>query len=410
MNDVDAIDGVVKRAPRRKHSARFKAEVLEACRQPDASAAAIARLYNLNANVVHRWRADDRKAASPKAPFHQLASINSICKPQLAIVAVSAHGQQNLEFIMQSNATPASAEAVRPTTASERQTSHMRGVEAGWVMPVALRNAAPGMQGNSDDGRLPGPRLTRRVSGAALRRVLPGCGTIEELKSDGFVLHSAAREVHLVADGPIQLAEFTLRDEYVRSVALDCFGPEVDTSDLSYGECVMRRDAQSATMLDEYLRLALREGPQPTRIEMDSRANLIMLRLLRGHSSLASAEALRQLGGLSPSRLRRVCDAMTRDLAADVPLQSLAQMLDVSYHHFCHAFKESVGMAPYQWLVERRVERACELLCATRDSIGDIAAAVGYDDPSQLARVFRTRRGTSPAAYRRECGVWATQT
>ncbi|CAN7603320.1 transposase [Variovorax paradoxus] len=67
MNDVDTIDGVVKRATRRKHSAQFKAEVLEACRQPDASAAAIARLYNLNANVVHRWRADDRKAAAPKA-------------------------------------------------------------------------------------------------------------------------------------------------------------------------------------------------------------------------------------------------------------------------------------------------------------------------------------------------------
>ena len=67
MNDVDATDGVVERATRRKHSARFKAEVLEACRQPDASAAAIARLYNLNTNVVHRWRAEDRKAASPKA-------------------------------------------------------------------------------------------------------------------------------------------------------------------------------------------------------------------------------------------------------------------------------------------------------------------------------------------------------
>lgn len=59
--------GVVKRATRRKHSAQFKAEVLEACRQPDASAAAIARLYNLNANVVHRWRADDRKAGLPKS-------------------------------------------------------------------------------------------------------------------------------------------------------------------------------------------------------------------------------------------------------------------------------------------------------------------------------------------------------
>ncbi|RQO59417.1 hypothetical protein DBV14_07390 [Variovorax sp. KBW07] len=59
--------GVVKRATRRKHSARFKAEVLEACRQSDASAAALAKLYSLNANVVHGWRADVRRAASPKA-------------------------------------------------------------------------------------------------------------------------------------------------------------------------------------------------------------------------------------------------------------------------------------------------------------------------------------------------------
>jgi transposase len=61
------MDGVVRGATRRKHSAQFKAEALQACRQPDAWAAAIARLYNLNANVVDRWRADDRKATAPKA-------------------------------------------------------------------------------------------------------------------------------------------------------------------------------------------------------------------------------------------------------------------------------------------------------------------------------------------------------
>jgi transposase len=68
MNDVDTIDGVVKRATRRNHSAQVKAEVLEACCQPDASAAAIARLYNLNANVVHRWRAEQRNAVAQPSP------------------------------------------------------------------------------------------------------------------------------------------------------------------------------------------------------------------------------------------------------------------------------------------------------------------------------------------------------
>ena len=42
--------------------------VMEACSQPDASTAAIARLYKLNADVVDRWRADQRKALAQQSP------------------------------------------------------------------------------------------------------------------------------------------------------------------------------------------------------------------------------------------------------------------------------------------------------------------------------------------------------
>lgn len=44
-----------KRVVRRQHSAQFRAEVLHACRQADASVAAIALRNGLNANVVYRW-------------------------------------------------------------------------------------------------------------------------------------------------------------------------------------------------------------------------------------------------------------------------------------------------------------------------------------------------------------------
>ena len=48
-----------KRVVRRKHSKEFRAEVIQACRQPSASVAAIALRSGLNANVVYRWlRAD----------------------------------------------------------------------------------------------------------------------------------------------------------------------------------------------------------------------------------------------------------------------------------------------------------------------------------------------------------------
>lgn len=41
---------------RRRHSPAYKAEVLAACAEPGASIAAVAQLYQLNANLIHKWR------------------------------------------------------------------------------------------------------------------------------------------------------------------------------------------------------------------------------------------------------------------------------------------------------------------------------------------------------------------
>lgn len=53
------------RRSRRKHSPKFKAAVLAACHQPGVSVAAIARQYDLNDNIVHKWLADARRSADP---------------------------------------------------------------------------------------------------------------------------------------------------------------------------------------------------------------------------------------------------------------------------------------------------------------------------------------------------------
>ena len=47
------------RLARRKHSKEFRAKVIQACRQPSASVAAIALRNGLNANVVYRWLRED---------------------------------------------------------------------------------------------------------------------------------------------------------------------------------------------------------------------------------------------------------------------------------------------------------------------------------------------------------------
>lgn len=44
-----------RNAPRRRHSAEFKSQVVSACGEPGASIAAVALAFGLNANLVRQW-------------------------------------------------------------------------------------------------------------------------------------------------------------------------------------------------------------------------------------------------------------------------------------------------------------------------------------------------------------------
>ncbi|MCB1751032.1 MAG: transposase [Gammaproteobacteria bacterium] len=60
---------------RRRHSPRFKAEVLAACTDPGASIASVAQRYQVNANLVHKWRKAARDNDSPRNQSAEFVSI-----------------------------------------------------------------------------------------------------------------------------------------------------------------------------------------------------------------------------------------------------------------------------------------------------------------------------------------------
>ena len=75
-------------------------------------------------------------------------------------------------------------------------------------------------------------------------------------------------------------------------------------------------------------------------------------------------------------------------------------MLDLSQFHFSRLFKQSLGLSPYQYLIEQRIERAKQLLKETNQSILDIALNCGYNSHSHLSKQFRQVTGMTPKAYR----------
>jgi AraC-like DNA-binding protein len=106
-------------------------------------------------------------------------------------------------------------------------------------------------------------------------------------------------------------------------------------------------------------------------------------------------------GGLAPWQLRRAEALMSEDLTARVPLGQLAQACSLSVRHFARAFRQSTGIPPHRWLLNRRIQRAKELLGDSRLSLFDVAVACGFGDQSHFTRMFSAAVGLSPGLWRR---------
>lgn len=83
----------------------------------------------------------------------------------------------------------------------------------------------------------------------------------------------------------------------------------------------------------------------------------------------------------------------------DLGLDELAQVAGLSRHYLIGTFKQTVGLTPHAYLIDRRVRAACDAL---RSGLApaDVAASCGFFDQSHLTRAFKARLGVTPGAYR----------
>ena len=105
-------------------------------------------------------------------------------------------------------------------------------------------------------------------------------------------------------------------------------------------------------------------------------------------------------GGLAPARANRICEYIDSHLQENIGLEVLAELAQLSVHHFARAFRQSLGIPPHNYIVQRRVEHAHQLLRNTDRPLSEIAIEAGFTDQSHLARHFRTIIGVSPSLAR----------
>jgi AraC family transcriptional regulator len=105
---------------------------------------------------------------------------------------------------------------------------------------------------------------------------------------------------------------------------------------------------------------------------------------------------------LDDPHLARVVDYVEAHLDERTCIGDLAALVGMRDYEFSRAFKASTNVAPYQFVIDRRIERARSLLEATERPLADIAYACGFASQSHMTDVFRVKLGVTPGRYRKE--------
>lgn len=141
----------------------------------------------------------------------------------------------------------------------------------------------------------------------------------------------------------------------------------------------------------------LQTNGETGRVYAETLALTLGIHLLRRYTNLIP-QTQSPDGRLSIAQLQRVKDYIDGHISENIGLNELAAYANASPSHFGRWFKKSVGTTPHQFIIQRRVERAHQLLTQPGMTITQTAQEVGFYDQSHLVRHFKRVFGISPQA------------
>ncbi len=148
--------------------------------------------------------------------------------------------------------------------------------------------------------------------------------------------------------------------------------------------------------LAKFARCRLRSGERLSRFEIQSLGALVYSETLRSLSVLRSERR----NGLSDREFRAICEFIDAGLGSDVTCADLAKAANVPLRVVFDGMKARTGLSPYRYVMEKRVQRARDLLRNTRTPISEVALLCGFSSQQHLTSTLTNRLGQSPQKIR----------
>ena len=133
-------------------------------------------------------------------------------------------------------------------------------------------------------------------------------------------------------------------------------------------------------------------------LEIQYLGGMVYLETLQGLRAVKPVDTL----SLSDAEFARISAFIDAELDGDISCARIAGAVDLPLRIIFEGMKARTGLSPYQFVLERRVERAQQLLAGTEFSIAEIAYRCGFASQQHMTTVLRRKLGDTPGRLRHD--------
>ncbi len=108
------------------------------------------------------------------------------------------------------------------------------------------------------------------------------------------------------------------------------------------------------------------------------------------------------VGKDNTSSIKTALRIIDYNYSSPITIEQIAKRISLNPSYFSRIFTKRVGIAPKQYLLNKRLERAKELLSETNASVFEVANSVGYEDQLYFSRLFKKHTHLSPIEYKQK--------
>ena len=97
--------------------------------------------------------------------------------------------------------------------------------------------------------------------------------------------------------------------------------------------------------------------------------------------------------------IEKAINYIQANYSRNITVGELSTFLSINRSYLYTLFKKQLSISPQQFLIQYRMDKACELMGNTNLTISQIARSVGYNDPLIFSKTFKKVKNTSPKSF-----------